>query len=76
MSRALDIVLAGVGLALAAPLLLIAAIAIKLDSRGPVIYRQLRVGKDGRQVEVLKLRTMQLGADPVGVGTELHGAEL
>ncbi|MEK6326748.1 MAG: sugar transferase [Actinomycetota bacterium] len=69
MSRALDIVLAGVGLVLAAPLLLIAAIAIKLDSRGPVVYRQRRVGKDGQEFEVLKLRTMQLGADPVGVGT-------
>ena len=69
MSRVLDIALAAIGLALAAPLLLIAAIAIKLDSRGPVVYRQRRVGKDGRQFEVLKLRTMRPGADPVGVGT-------
>ena len=69
MSRALDIALAGIGLALSAPLLLIAAVAIKLDSRGPVIYRQRRVGKDGRQFEVYKLRTMRPGADPVGVGT-------
>jgi lipopolysaccharide/colanic/teichoic acid biosynthesis glycosyltransferase len=69
MSRVLDIVLAGIGLVLAAPLLLIAAVAIKLDSRGPVIYRQRRVGKDGQQFEVYKLRTMRLGADPVGVGT-------
>jgi lipopolysaccharide/colanic/teichoic acid biosynthesis glycosyltransferase len=69
MSRVLDIVLAGIGLVLAAPLLLIAAVAIKLDSWGPVIYRQRRVGKDGQQFEVYKLRTMRLGADPVGVGT-------
>jgi lipopolysaccharide/colanic/teichoic acid biosynthesis glycosyltransferase len=69
MSRVLDIVLAGIGLVLAAPLLLIAAVAIKLDSRGPVIYRQRRVGRDGREFEVYKLRTMRLGADPVGVGT-------
>ena len=69
MSRVLDIVLAGVGLVLSAPLLLVAAVAIKLDSRGPVIYRQRRAGKDGRQFEVLKLRTMRPGADPVGVGT-------
>ena len=69
MSRVLDIMLAGIGLVLAAPLLLIAAVAIKLDSRGPVIYRQRRVGKDGQQFEVYKLRTMRLGADPVGVGT-------
>ena len=69
MSRLLDIALAVTGLVLAAPLLLIAAIAIKLDSRGPVVYRQRRVGKDGQQFEVLKLRTMRPGADPVGVGT-------
>jgi lipopolysaccharide/colanic/teichoic acid biosynthesis glycosyltransferase len=69
MSRVLDIVLAAIGLVLAAPLLLMAAIAIKLDSRGPVIYRQRRVGKNGQQFEVYKLRTMRLGADPVGVGT-------
>jgi lipopolysaccharide/colanic/teichoic acid biosynthesis glycosyltransferase len=50
------------------PLLLIAAIAIKLGSRGPVIYRQRRVGKDGREFELLKLRTMVEGSDPVGVG--------
>jgi lipopolysaccharide/colanic/teichoic acid biosynthesis glycosyltransferase len=69
MSRALDIVLAAIGLVLAAPLLPIAAIAIRLDSRGPVIYRQRRVGKDGQPFDVYKLRTMRLGADPVGVGT-------
>jgi lipopolysaccharide/colanic/teichoic acid biosynthesis glycosyltransferase len=69
MSRALDIALAGIGLALAAPVLLIAVVAIKLDSRGSVIYRQRRVGKEGREFEVLKLRTMRPGADPVGVGT-------
>ena len=69
MSRVLDIMLAGIGLVLAAPLVLIAAVAIKFDSRGPVIYRQRRVGKGGQQFEVYKLRTMRLGADPIGVGT-------
>src|SRR5436190_2260800 len=69
LPRLLDVVLASVGLAAAAPFLLAAAIAIKLDSRGPAIYRQTRVGKDGELFEVCKLRTMRLGADPVGVGT-------
>jgi len=69
LSRALDIVVASVALVVASPLLLLAAIAIKLDSPGPVIYRQRRAGKDGRPFELLKLRTMHLGADPVGVGT-------
>ena len=51
------------------PLLAIAAIAIRLGSRGPVIYRQRRVGHGGREFEMLKLRTMVQGSDPVGVGT-------
>src|SRR4029077_7803846 len=43
--------------------------AIKLDSRGPAIYRQPRAGVDGEMFDLFKLRTMTLGADPVGVGT-------
>jgi lipopolysaccharide/colanic/teichoic acid biosynthesis glycosyltransferase len=69
LPRAFDLAFASLGLIAGAPLLLTAAIAIRLDSRGPVIYRQPRVGKDGKLFEVYKLRTMQLGADPVGVGT-------
>jgi lipopolysaccharide/colanic/teichoic acid biosynthesis glycosyltransferase len=69
LPRAFDLLLAAIGLVLAAPILLAAAIAIKLTSRGPVIYRQRRIGKDGAPFELYKLRTMQLGADPVGVGT-------
>jgi lipopolysaccharide/colanic/teichoic acid biosynthesis glycosyltransferase len=69
LPRAIDVVLASIALLVVAPLLLIAAIAIKLTSPGPVIYRQQRVGKDGHVFEVLKLRTMREGADPVGVGT-------
>ena len=69
LSRALDILLASIGLALASPFLVAAAIAIKLGSRGPVIYRQLRVGMRGEAFDLYKLRTMELGADPVGVGT-------
>lgn len=69
MPRALDIPVALVVLALLSPLLLIAALAIKLGSRGPVLYRQRRVGLDGREFEMLKLRTMVQGSDPIGVGT-------
>ncbi len=69
MPRVLDILIAAMALLLLSPLLLIAALAIKLGSRGPVVYRQLRVGQDGREFEMLKLRTMVLGSDPVGVGT-------
>jgi lipopolysaccharide/colanic/teichoic acid biosynthesis glycosyltransferase len=64
-----DLALASAGLVVASPFLLVAAIAIKLDSRGPVIYRQARSGRGGQTFDLFKLRTMRTGADPVGVGT-------
>jgi lipopolysaccharide/colanic/teichoic acid biosynthesis glycosyltransferase len=69
MPRALDIVIASLALVVLSPLLLAAAIAIKLGSRGPVVYRQRRVGRGGAEFEMWKLRTMVAGSDPVGVGT-------
>ncbi len=68
MPRALDVLIATLALIVLSPVLLVAAVAIKLGSRGPVIYRQRRVGLDGAEFELLKLRTMELGSDPVGVG--------
>jgi lipopolysaccharide/colanic/teichoic acid biosynthesis glycosyltransferase len=68
LSRALDLVIGSLLLALAAPLLLIAAAAIKLESRGPAFYRQRRVGKDGAPFELWKLRTMVPGAEEMGAG--------
>ena len=67
LPRALDLVLAGLGLVISSPVLLVAAIAIKLDSRGPVFYRQQRVGLDGAMFEMWKLRTMRHGAPPGGI---------
>jgi lipopolysaccharide/colanic/teichoic acid biosynthesis glycosyltransferase len=69
MPHAVDRLLAALGLLVLSPVLLVFAIWIRLDSRGPVLYRQRRVGKDGRVFEMLKLRTMKQGSDPVGVGT-------
>ena len=69
MPRAFDILIALLALVVLSPVLLIAAIAIKLGSRGPVLYRQRRVGLNGEEFEMLKLRTMVSGSDPVGVGT-------
>jgi lipopolysaccharide/colanic/teichoic acid biosynthesis glycosyltransferase len=68
VNRAADVVLAGLGLVVASPLLAAAALAIKLEDRGPVLYRQTRVGKDGQDFDVLKLRTMVLGAERQGSG--------
>jgi lipopolysaccharide/colanic/teichoic acid biosynthesis glycosyltransferase len=69
MPRVADLALATLGLLAGAPIVAVAALAIKLTSRGPVLYRQQRVGRSGEAFEVYKLRTMQMGADPVGVGT-------
>jgi lipopolysaccharide/colanic/teichoic acid biosynthesis glycosyltransferase len=69
MPPAIDRLLAALGLVVLSPLILAGAIWIKLDSRGPVIYRQQRVGEGERPFEMLKLRTMARGSDPVGVGT-------
>jgi lipopolysaccharide/colanic/teichoic acid biosynthesis glycosyltransferase len=68
LNRALDVAAAGVGLALTSPLLATAAVAIKLDDGGPVFYRQRRVGIHGREFELLKLRTMEVGAEARGAG--------
>jgi lipopolysaccharide/colanic/teichoic acid biosynthesis glycosyltransferase len=68
VSRVLDVVLAALLLAIASPLLALAALAIRLESRGPVFYRQLRVGRDGEQFELWKLRTMVPGAESMGAG--------
>jgi lipopolysaccharide/colanic/teichoic acid biosynthesis glycosyltransferase len=69
MPRFADILIATIALVVLSPFLLAAAIAIKLGSRGPVIYRQRRIGRDGRPFEMWKLRTMVGGSDPVGIGT-------
>jgi exopolysaccharide biosynthesis polyprenyl glycosylphosphotransferase len=63
VKRVLDVIVASVGLVFAAPLLAFAAVWIRLDSRGPVIYSALRVGKKGKKFSCYKLRTMVVGAD-------------
>jgi lipopolysaccharide/colanic/teichoic acid biosynthesis glycosyltransferase len=68
VNRALDVALAGTGLVLTSPLLALAALAVKLEDGGPVLYRQARVGKDGADFELLKLRTMVVGAERHGAG--------
>ena len=68
MNRALDVAAAAAGLAVASPLLAAAAVAIKLEDGGPVLFRQTRVGRDGMDFELLKLRTMVVGAERQGAG--------
>ena len=68
MNRALDLAISGLGLALTTPLLGISALAIKLEDGGPVLYRQRRVGRNGGDFDLLKLRTMVVGAERQGAG--------
>jgi lipopolysaccharide/colanic/teichoic acid biosynthesis glycosyltransferase len=68
LNRALDLAIAGVGLAVTSPVLAAAALAVRLEDGGPVLYRQTRVGKDGVDFELLKLRTMIVGAEKQGAG--------
>ena len=64
--------IAGTALVAASPLLGLAALAAKLEDGGPVLYRQTRVGKDGRDFELLKLRTMIVGAETMGAGMAVN----
>jgi lipopolysaccharide/colanic/teichoic acid biosynthesis glycosyltransferase len=66
--RALDLVVGGAALLLASPVLGIAAVAIRLETHGHPVYRQRRVGLDGRPFELFKLRTMVTGAERMGKG--------
>ena len=64
--RAMDVALAAAAMVPGAPLMALAAVAIRLESRGHPIYRQRRVGKDGHAFDVIKLRTMISGAEHMG----------
>ena len=70
--RAFDVLVAATVLAITAPVLLVAVVAIRLESPGHPIYRQRRVGRDGREFDVLKLRTMVDGAEHIGAGLAVN----
>jgi lipopolysaccharide/colanic/teichoic acid biosynthesis glycosyltransferase len=75
MRRAVDIVVSSLALAISAPLLVLAMIAVRLETSGPVIYRQRRSGLEGRPFEVLKLRTMVDGAEHIGAGLAIDAGD-
>ena len=70
--RLIDIAASAVALVLMAPLLALAVLAIRLESRGRAIYRQRRAGKDGKAFDVFKLRTMVDGAEHIGAGLAVN----
>jgi lipopolysaccharide/colanic/teichoic acid biosynthesis glycosyltransferase len=70
--RLFDVVVAAVALVVTAPVLLAAIVAIRLETPGHPIYRQRRIGKDGRPFDMLKLRTMVAGAESMGSGLAVN----
>jgi lipopolysaccharide/colanic/teichoic acid biosynthesis glycosyltransferase len=72
LTRLLDLLLGGVGCLLGAPIVALAAAAIRLESPGHPVYRQTRVGKDGHAFEIYKLRTMVRGAEFTGAGLAIQ----
>ena len=71
-TRALDLLVGGLGALVSAPFVALAALAIRLESPGHPIYRQTRVGKDGRPFAIYKLRTMVSGAEFTGAGLAIQ----
>ena len=68
VKRFLDVTASFLGLVLLSPLLLAVSILIKIDSRGPVIFRQTRIGRNGKVFEIYKFRSMCVGAEKTGSG--------
>jgi len=75
LPRAVDVALAAAALVALAPVLAVAAAFVRLETPGSPIYRQRRVGQGGREFELLKLRTMAVGSDPVGAGTAVGAGD-
>lgn len=69
MKRLCDIVLSALGLILLSPLFLVLSIWVAMDSTGGVFYRQIRVGRGGRDFKMLKFRSMRIGSDKKGLIT-------
>ena len=72
LRRAVDIAVSATALAISSPILVLAALAIRLETPGPIIYRQRRSGLHGHEFDVLKLRTMVDGAEHKGAGLAIN----
>jgi lipopolysaccharide/colanic/teichoic acid biosynthesis glycosyltransferase len=73
MKRLFDMTFAALGLVVLSPLFVVLAMAVKLSSRGPVLFRQERVGKDGRPFYIVKFRSMVVNAEDLGLGVTRDG---
>jgi exopolysaccharide biosynthesis polyprenyl glycosylphosphotransferase len=68
LKRAFDLIATGIGMIVAAPIIAAVALAIRIDSKGPVFFRQVRVGRDGRHFRIFKFRSMDVDADQLKDG--------
>lgn len=68
IKRALDLILAAMALILLSPVILFAALAVRLTSKGPVIFRQKRLGRNGKEFNFYKFRSMVVNAEKTGTG--------
>jgi lipopolysaccharide/colanic/teichoic acid biosynthesis glycosyltransferase len=75
VKRVIDLVGASVGLVVSSPLLALSSLAVKLEDGGPVLYRQRRVGFMGADFDLLKLRTMVVGAERQGAGWAVNAGD-
>ena len=73
--RSIDIVGAGIGLALLTPVFIAAAVAIKATSKGPILFKQQREGKDGDVFQIIKFRTMCIDAEAKKADLRLHSEQ-
>lgn len=69
MKRLFDLIASGCGLLVLSPIFLVLAIWVKLDSPGPVFYRQVRVGRGNKDFRLFKFRSMRIGSDKSGLIT-------
>jgi lipopolysaccharide/colanic/teichoic acid biosynthesis glycosyltransferase len=75
VSRVVDVTIGAAALVACSPIVLVATVAIRLESKGSPIYRQRRIGKDGEPFEMLKLRTMVANAEQIGAGLALNAGD-
>jgi lipopolysaccharide/colanic/teichoic acid biosynthesis glycosyltransferase len=75
VKRVVDLLLSAPVLLLLSPLLLLCALAVKLDSRGPILYMQERIGLDGRPFRLIKFRSMVVGAESKGAGVRVEAGD-
>ena len=68
VKRTIDITLSIIGAIILSPILLVTAIAIKIESKGPIIFKQERIGKNGEVFKIYKFRSMIVGAEKMGTG--------